>query len=411
MTRVFTATGEITAANPAPSFTFTATAAQVGSTMEFRTDAIPSGLDRPDPVGDRPRREEPRRRSTPALPGGAGHEAGQGRAYTITVTGFRGATGDFTVDVLPVLSPSKTTTDFNLLVFDDDGTFLGALSDLNTLSGRPSELADLSGLPDVQIVISRAGTGSVQGDPDPQHPQRRPLLHRVRRPAGARDVRPQRGTGATSVAAYDPQSRTSPSSSPRPGGKLPVYFSSSGRRFSSPQIRRVPQVAGADGGNTTFFVADDKRDPDTLPNFFGTSASAPHVAAIAALVLDERGGPDSLSPKAMRRLLQRSTYDHDLDPNRASGTTNGLTLSASGPQGYEQDKVPGPMNDAQFFTLTNNGGSPVSSVTLYGDTASPTARPTGMVFDTRPFDGVVPYRNDGYPFTVGAASGAWPQPT
>ena len=40
-------------------------------------------------------------------------------AYTITVTGFRGATGDFTVDVRPVLSPSKTTTDFNLLVFDD----------------------------------------------------------------------------------------------------------------------------------------------------------------------------------------------------------------------------------------------------------------------------------------------------
>ena len=81
-------------------------------------------------------------------------------AYTITVTGFRGATGDFTVDVRPVLSPSKTTTDFNLLVFDDEGAFLGALSDLNTLSGRPSELADLSGLPDVQIVISRTGTGS-----------------------------------------------------------------------------------------------------------------------------------------------------------------------------------------------------------------------------------------------------------
>ena len=402
---VFTATGAITAANPAPSFTFTATAAQVGKTMEFRTDAIPSGstdliLSVTDPDGNNLGTVD-----TGTSPEVLATRLAKAGAYTITVTGFRGATGDFTVDVRPVLSPSKTTTDFNLLVFDDDGTFLGALSDLNTLSGRPSELADLSGLPDVQIVISRAGTGRFKATRIRNILNGDLYFSEYVDPLAPATFGHSEARGATSVAAYDPQKPYLPEFFTSPGGKLPVYFTSSGKKYSSPQIRRVPQVAGADGGNTTFFVADDKRDPDTLPNFFGTSASAPHVAAIAALVLDKRGGPDSVSPKAMRSLLQRSTYDHDLDPNRASGSTNGLTLSASGPQGYEQDKVPGPMNDAQFFTLTNNGGSPVSSVTLYGDTASPTARPTGMVFDTRPFDGVVPYRNDGYPFTVGAASG------
>jgi hypothetical protein len=402
---VFSATGEITAANPAPAFTFTPTADQVGSTMEFRTDAIPSGstdliLQVTDPDGKSLGKVD-----TGTSPEVLATKLAKAGAYTITVTGFRGATGDFTVDVRPVLSPSKTTTDFNLLVFDDEGTFLGALSDLNTLSGRPSELADLSGLPDVQIVISRAGTGSFKAT------RLRNILNgdlyftEYVDPLAPATFGHSEARGATSVAAYDPQKPYLPEFFTSPGGKLQVSFNSSGKRYSSPQIRRVPQVAGADGGNTTFFVADDRRDPDTLPNFFGTSASAPHVAAIAALVLDERGGPRSLSPKAMRRLLQRSTYDHDLDPDRSSGTASGLTLGASGPQGYEQDKVPGPMNDAQFFTLTNDGGSPVSSVTLYGETASPTARGKGMVFDTRPFDGEVPYRTDGYPFTVGAASG------
>ena len=51
------------------------------------------------------------------------------------------------------------TTDYNLLFFDKDGNFLGSAADNNPLSGRPIELADMSGDGDeVQIVVARATT-------------------------------------------------------------------------------------------------------------------------------------------------------------------------------------------------------------------------------------------------------------
>jgi subtilisin family serine protease len=59
---------------------------------------------------------------------------------------------------------------------------------------------------------------------------------------------------------------------------------------------------------TTFFTADSTLDRDTQPNFFGTSAAAPHAAAIAALARQARG---RLSPDAMRALLERSAFPHD----------------------------------------------------------------------------------------------------
>jgi len=67
------------------------------------------------------------------------------------------------------------------------------------------------------------------------------------------------------------------------------------------------------------------------------------------------------------------------------------------------------MNDPRFFTLRYNGRVPLRSVTLFGETASPTAlrqgRAAGIVFDRRAFHGKTPFRNDGFPFRVGATSG------
>ncbi|WP_437302601.1 S8 family peptidase [Sorangium sp. So ce388] len=95
-------------------------------------------------------------------------------------------------------------------------------------------------------------------------------------------------------------------------GGTPVLFGERGERLPFPQVRLKPGVTGPDGGNTTFFVADlttpipGTTEPDGFPNFFGTSASAPHVAAVAALMLDRR---EHLSPSRIYRALRLTADD------------------------------------------------------------------------------------------------------
>jgi hypothetical protein len=409
----FTASGEITAANPKPSFSFTPTADQVGKQVIFRTDAIPSGTTDLILSVTAPDGTSLGEVDTGASPEQLATTLSQPGKYTITISGYDGDTGDFNVTVSPVLSASKVTTDFNLLLFDKDGSFLGSIADANRLSGRPQEITSLAGLPEVQLVVSRAGTGpmgatrmrNVLGDSI--------YFNEYSDPLSPATTGHTMAKGATAVAAYDPFRPFLPEVFTSPGGDLPVFFDSSGNRYSEPSIRRVPQVASADGGNTTFFAADNARDPDTQPNFFGTSASAPHAAAIAALTLQKAGGGRSLTPTALRQRLQRSTFAHDLDPTSAVGRSDGLTVKAKGPQGYENyDVPPQAMVDPKFFTLKYDGKVPVESVTFYGETASPTALGTrnppesdGIVFDPRPFDGAYPFRPDGVPFQIGATQG------
>jgi Subtilase family len=117
-------------------------------------------------------------------------------------------------------------------------------------------------------------------------------------------------------------------------GGDPILFDATGTRLTTPVTRQKPDFVGPDGGNNTFLgftLADGGiTDASTIteclnnagfPNFFGTSAAAPHVASIAALLLQS---VPSLTPTQLYGLLQQSaspigTAPTTGNPNYAAG--------------------------------------------------------------------------------------------
>jgi len=71
-------------------------------------------------------------------------------------------------------------------------------------------------------------------------------------------------------------------------GNSPLLLSDDGlTRLATPLARMKPDISAPDGANTSTFYpgADRSGDADSYPNFFGTSAAAPHAAAVAALMM------------------------------------------------------------------------------------------------------------------------------
>ena len=71
-------------------------------------------------------------------------------------------------------------------------------------------------------------------------------------------------------------------------------------------LRQKPDIVAPDGGDNTFFGSD--YESNGWPNFFGTSAAAPHAAGVAALMLDLDA---SLTPAEIHSTMQATAIDMD----------------------------------------------------------------------------------------------------
>ncbi len=88
------------------------------------------------------------------------------------------------------------------------------------------------------------------------------------------------------------------------------FFNSAGNPSAATYTK--PDITGVDGCNTTFFpnfAAANDIEPDGFPNFFGTSAATPNVAAIGAMMLEIAGGPGSLTQNNVRDILAVTAVD------------------------------------------------------------------------------------------------------
>ena len=303
---------------------------------------------------------------------------------------------------------SQITSDYNILIFDADGNYLpgdpNSTQDIpvsgidnNYSTGEAVEFAELPLNTDgsdthYQIAITRASTrgsspasrlryfaytdGSFYGK----------YIH-----TGLPTLFGHSGAAnADGVAAYDCHDTSVPEDF-NSLGPITLYFDTNGNRLAVPVVRDQPTIAAVDGVDTTFFpqpASQNDSDGDGFPNFYGTSAAAPHAAAVAALLLQAAGGPGSISAADMRTLLESTATDHDLDPAFSMATlTSGdgqisLTFSANG------DPSNNSAFDQDFFRVAFTGpaGASLSKVAI-------DIGPSNEVFDLT--------TATGYPFTVG----------
>ncbi len=342
--------------------------------------------------------------------------------YNISVRRYGTTTGTFDLKINTASGSPSLSTDLNLLVFRaDTGAYIGSssLTSNNYANNRPVELGTVvrpTGQTQVQFVIARssnpigprAATRVRCGTDANSNSSNAPAEYFDYNSAVTKGH--SIAAGCNGVAAYDvfrpnvPQSFTS-------GGPALIFFDRNQNLLSAPEVRLQPRMAAANGSNSTWTGSDSANDIDTgNGQFYGTSAAAPHAAAVAALVLQAKGGPGSVTPLQMRTMLQNTAFPHDLDPYRASGVaraTNGgkVTVTVRSDTTAVQNRG---RNDPDSFSISYVGPSAITSFKfnpsgLASEGGGVTSGQNGVDASNNYFSTVTP----GLYFTTATAGGAF----
>jgi hypothetical protein len=166
-------------------------------------------------------------------------------------------------------------------------------------------------------------------------------------------------------------------------GGDPILFDSKGTRLTTPVTRQKPDLVGPDGGNDTFLgftlasgnppIPDPSTVPQcannaSFPNFFGTSAAAPHVASIAALLLQ---ADPALTPTEIYTVLRQSAVA------MSSSVTPAASPNYAAGFGFVQADVaatliPAVVPAAPTLSLTSSSIATGSSTTITWSSANTT---------------------------------------
>ena len=142
-------------------------------------------------------------------------------------------------------------------------------------------------------------------------------------------------------------------------GPTAIYFDQNNLPLAKPEIRKKPEVAAPDGVDTTFFGSPGVPG-DPHPLFFGTSAAAPHAAAVGALLIEAAGGPGQLAPDKLKTLLEQTTQQpHQLTTAVSATLTSGADTLAVKVAGFL------PLDPNQFhFAFNGTVGDSVSAIVM-----------------------------------------------
>lgn len=142
-------------------------------------------------------------------------------------------------------------------------------------------------------------------------------------------------------------------------------FSSRGGTPVNGTDRQKPDIMAPNGVNTSVDLGGVNYDGDLFPNFFGTSAAAPHAAGVAALLKHGRSKyyGDALAPASVKGILRNTALDMDSPGYDVSSGAGYILADAA----LGELANPTPFITSISYDTTLTPGTDTLLLTVYGE--------------------------------------------